>query len=561
MMKILYLVIILLNFSSSSSQKENAVKFLHDYNTNFVPFFKSITEAIWKQAINITNHNSKLRNEAKMKLTEEMTKLREDASKIDLTDADEDTKRQFRMLLTSKTSSNKTISKQLTEIGTAMSNIYSTGTISYDSNIIKSISIKGRVRKLRLSKHLIGIMAKSNNSDELLYVWKSWRDSVGPRVKDFYKDYVRLNNIGAKEHGFRDAGEYRRKQYEVDDLERIAEEFLKDMRSLYLELHGYVRYRLSKVYQDVVTEDGMIPAHLLGNMWAQSWGNIYKYVVPFPEEPTLDITPLLEANQTVNGMFKMAEGFFTSIGWPKLPRKFWTHSLFVEPQNRKVECHPSAWDFTDKENDEPDVRVKMCTKMTQSYFKTIHHELGHSYYQLLYWNQPIEYRDGANPGFHEAVGDTMVLSVQTPAHLKQIGLLSDISKTNEADINFLLKTALNVIAFLPFGYLMDKWMWDVYSGRIKPNEYNTKWWEYRMQYQGIKAPIERTENDFDPGAKMHIVSDVSYIRYFFAKILQFTFHKQACKLAEDTGPLHQCSIYRSKAAGDAFGEMLCSWKN
>jgi len=199
----------------------------------------------------------------------------------------------------------------------------------------------------------------------------------------------------------------------------------------------------------------------------------------------------------------------------------------------------------------------MCTKKTQDDFITIHHELGHIYYYLLYWNQSQEYRTGANPGFHEAVGDTLVLSVQTPNHLKEIGLLTNVSNSDEADINFLLKTAMERIAFLPFGYLMDQWMWGVYSGKIQPKDYNKVWWEMRLKYQGMKPPVERNDDtDFDPGAKYHIPADTPYIRYFFAHILQFTFHKRACDIAGKSSVLHRCSIFKSKEAGKALGDML-----
>jgi len=370
-----------------------------------------------------------------------------------------------------------------------------------------------------------------------------------------------VNNIGALENGYKDAGDYRRKSYEVDNIDAIAENFLTEMQPLYAELHGYVRYKLSKVYPGLVKDDDLIPAHLLGNLWAQTWEQTYRHVVPYPDEAALDATPYLKQRlKNVRGMFKEAEKFFVSIGWRHLPSTFWSRSMLEEPKKRKVECHASAWDFIHSDTDEPDVRIKMCTQTTQNDFNTVHHELGHTYYQMLYWDKPMVYREGANPGFHEAVGDVMSLSVQTPAHLKKVGLLGDISSTKEADINFLMKSALSNIAFLPFAFVMDKWMWGVYDGSITPQQYNTEWWKLRTKYQGIKPPVPRTENDFDPGAKMHTVGDVPYIRYYFARILTFTFHEHACRIAReetrDDGPLHHCSIYGSKRAGKALGKML-----
>jgi len=466
-------------------------------------------------------------------------------------------KRQFDFILTTSEPKDENVLKEYLKVATEMENIYSVGTIKYDPNIIKSITVEDGTTRLSLDKHLHDILAKSQDPEELLYVWKGWRDAVGPKLKDKYTEYVRLKNIGARENGFDDQGAYKRSWYETNGkLQEISETFWQELKPFYQEVHAYVRHRLSKVYKGLVKDGEAIPAHLLGNMWSQSWDNIFPLVTPFPDEPALDVTPALEKNYTVQDMFTKSEEFFTSIGWMKLPPSFWTKSLFVQPPDRNVTCHASAWDFKIKVNNSQDVRVKMCTKINQEDFVTIHHELGHIYYYLLYWNQPLEYRTGANPGFHEAVGDTLVLSIQTPGHLNKIGLLNKVSQTKEAELNFLLKTAMERITFLPFGYLMDQWMWGVYSGDIKPNDYNIKWWQMRLKYQGIKPPVSRTENDFDPGAKYHIPADTPYIRYFFAHILQFTFHKEACKAAGNTGPLHKCSIYESKEAGDALKKML-----
>jgi len=313
---------------------------------------------------------------------------------------------------------------------------------------------------------------------------------------------------------------------------------------------------MRNLYGHIVPDGEPIPAHLLGNMWSQSWVGLYKTIAPYQDEPSLDVTDQLKS-KGVMGMFKMAEEFFVSIGWPKLPPSFWQKSMFERPLGREAKCHASAWDFGVVNNGSQDVRVKMCTQINTADFSTIHHELGHIYYYLLYWYQDNMFRTGANPGFHEAVGDLMSLSVQTPNHLHQVGLLDEVVNNEKADINFLLQMAMKKIAFLPFGYLMDKWTWSVYDGSTTPAEYNTKWWELRTKYQGIKAPVSRNDAlDFDPGAKNHIGGNTPYIRYFFSHILQFTFHKHACKEAGHVGPLHKCSIYKSKKAGKRLGDML-----
>ncbi|XP_057302369.1 angiotensin-converting enzyme-like [Hydractinia symbiolongicarpus] len=537
----------------SNGQIKTAKEFIDWYNANIGELSYDSGNLAFIKATNLTDYNTKQSEKASVENSKLYSLIRQNASTYSLDGVDADTKRQYKLLLMTRTSKNESIVKKISEIGGKMETLYSTGKVTYDKNIIKSITKNTTTMTLG---DLVNIMKTSNDSKELLYVWKGWRDTLANKLKGLYKEYVHLNNIGAVENHYEDAGDYKRKIYEVNNLKEVAEEFWKELKPFYQEVHAYVRHRLTHVYPDLVKDTEPIPAHLLGNMWAQSWDNVYKHVIPFREEPKLDVTPALKKNYTVKQMFEKAEEFFVSIGWPKLPAGFWKKTLFVKPKDREVVCHASAWDFGVNTTDGPDVRVKMCTEKDQDNFITIHHELGHIYYYLLYWNQPSEYRTGANPGFHEAVGDTIVLSVQTPKHLKEIGLIDSVSTTNEADINFLLKTAMERIAFLPFGYLMDQWMWGVYSGDIKPEEYNKKWWEMRLKYQGIKPPVNRTENDFDPGAKYHIPADTPYIRYFFAHILQFTFHKHACRHANVKGPLHKCSIYNSTEAGKALGDML-----
>ncbi|XP_066914315.1 angiotensin-converting enzyme-like [Clytia hemisphaerica] len=556
---VLLLVIGIFVYGSSC---ENATEFLADYNANVAQKGYNSSQASWVKATNITTHNSKLSNAASKAYSDMAKKYRTRAKAVNMTGATADERRQFKLLLMTMTSSNASVVDSILEIGSNMENIYSEGCIPYDATIMKSVDPKGKTC-LSLDNYLNPTLAKSRDPKELLYIWEEWRKATGPKLKSLYKEYVRLNNIGAHENKFADAGDYKRKRYEVDDLKESAESFWNELKPFYLELHAFVRHRLAEYYEGEIEVDGPIPAHLLGNMWGQSWENVFDIVSPYKNEPKLDITPALQKDYDVDKMFKTAEEFFTSIGWQKLPKQFWTKSMLVKPEGRNVTCHASAWDFGVRNgpDNEPDVRVKMCTKIDQDDFITVHHELGHIYYDLLYWNQSNVYRDGANPGFHEAVGDVLALSVQTPTHLKKIGLLQNVSTTKEADINFLLKVAMERIAFLPFGYLMDQWMWNVYSGQIKYEDYNKAWWEMRLKYQGLKPPTNRSENDFDPGAKYHIPADTPYIRYFFAHILQFTFHKYACDAANVTVPLHQCSIYQSKEAGKLLGDMLTMGKS
>lgn len=399
------------------------------------------------------------------------------------------------------------------------------------------------------------IMTHSRDSGELLEAWKGWR-TISPPMKDKYAKMVELANEGAKNLGFKDTGAMWRSQYDMpaDDFSKELDRQFQQVKPLYEALQCHVRAKLTEHYgEEVMGNDGMIPAHLLGNMWAQTWSNVYDLVKPPAnvEGSPIDVTQLLqESDYDHLKMVETGEGFFTSLGLPKLPETFWSRSLFLKPKDREVVCHASAWDI----DNEDDIRIKMCIKVDQEDFVTIHHELGHNFYQRAYKDQSIIYRNGANDGFHEAIGDTVALSI-TPDYLHQIGLLDEVPKS-ESDLGMLMKMALDRVAFLPFGLMIDQWRWKVFNGEFSEDDYNKGWWQLRNHYQGVKAPVERTENDFDPGAKYHIPGGTPYTRYFLAHILEFQFHRELCKAAGYEGPLHNCSIYGNKEAGAKLIKML-----
>jgi peptidyl-dipeptidase A len=373
--------------------------------------------------------------------------------------------------------------------------------------------------------------------------------------KDFIR-FVELQNKGARQLGFKDTGALWRSKYDMSpdaftgELDRLWEQ----TRPLYLSLHAYVRKRLRGTYgPGLVPEKGPIPAHLLGNMWAQQWGNIEPLVAPLDADAGFDLTARLKEKKIDElEMVRYGERFFTSLGFEPLPKSFWERSLFVKPKDREVVCHASAWDV----DNDSDLRIKMCIEITAEDFSTIHHELGHSFYQRAYNQKPFLFRDGANDGFHEAIGDTIALSV-TPSYLKRIGLI-DQEPDPSRDIGLLLRMALDKIAFLPFGLLVDQYRWKIFSGEITPENYNRAWWDLRLKYQGVAPPRTRTEDDFDAGAKYHVAANVPYARYFLAHILQFQFHRALCQAAGQTGPLNRCSIYGSKEAGARLATMLAT---
>jgi len=398
------------------------------------------------------------------------------------------------------------------------------------------------------------IMRTSRDPKKLLDVWRGWH-TISPQMRTDYTRLVSLMNQGAKELGYSDVGALWRSSYDMppDAFAGEMDRLWGQVKPLYDSLHCYVRTSLSKKYgSDVVAPNGPIPAHLLGNIWAQEWGNIYDVVAPPRTSTGYDLTQILEKRKDIDPieMVRYGERFFTSLGFEKLPATFWERSQFVKPRDREVVCHASAWDIDNVD----DLRLKMCIEETAEDFTTIHHELGHNFYQRAYNRQPYLYKNSANDGFHEAIGDTIALSV-TPAYLVKVGLL-DKEPPASADIPLLLRDALDKIAFLPFGLLMDKWRWGVFSGQISPADYNKAWWQLRTQYQGIAPTGARGEELFDPGAKYHIPANVPYARYFLARILQFQFHRSLCETAGYKGPLNRCSIFENKEAGARLAKTL-----
>ncbi|MFZ6675032.1 M2 family metallopeptidase [Undibacterium sp. Xuan67W] len=397
------------------------------------------------------------------------------------------------------------------------------------------------------------IMAQSHDPAVLKDVWMGWHQQAS-KYKDSYVNYVAVSNKGAREMGFADTGALWRSQYDMssDAFEADTERLWQQVKPLYDSLHQYVRLKLRQTYgPDVVPLTGPIPAHLFGNMWSQSWENLYPTVKPQEQAASLDVGAVLkQRNIGAKAMAQYAEGFYTSLGMEKLPESFWQRSMLTKPRDREVVCHASAWDLDNL----TDVRIKMCINQTTEDFITIHHELGHIYYDLGYRKQPHLFKGGANDGFHEAIGDTVALSV-TPEYLKKIGLLSEVPDASQ-DIGVLLSRALEKVAFLPFGYLVDQWRWKVYSGKVAPKDYDKVWWELREKYQGIKRPAPMEVNGFDAGAKYHVPADTPYARYFIAHILQFQFHRGLCKEAGYIGPLNRCSIFEDKKAGAKYQAML-----
>ena len=423
-------------------------------------------------------------------------------------------------------------------------------------------STYGKGRATHKGKTITGddaeaLMGDLRNPAELKEIWQSWHENVGRPMRQDYTRMVEIANQGAKELGYADTGAMWRSNYDMspEEFSAMYDRLWAETKPLYDQLHCYTRTKLNQKYGNAVQPaSGPIRADLLGNMWAQEWGNIYDVVAPKGAgDIGYDLTDLLAKKKVdPTEMVRIGERFYTSLGMAPLPQTFWSRSQIVRPQGREVVCHASAWDLDNKD----DLRIKMCTKVNADDFVTIHHELGHNFYQRAYNQQPYLYLNGANDGFHEAIGDFIALSV-TPEYLVQIGLL-DRNKVPDAskDTGLLLRQAMDKVAFLPFGLLVDKWRWGVFDGSITPANYNQAWVGLKQQYQGITPPVQRSEQDFDPGAKFHIPGNTPYARYFLARILQFQFYKAACDMSGWKGPLHRCSFYGNKEVGQRLDAML-----
>ena len=524
---------------------ENAVEFVADSEQQLAELMQESERMAWVHSNFITEDTEQLSATASSKFTGLQVELAAGAARYNnVEDIDGDTRRKLNILrsgITIPAPRDAVKTAEQAEIGVKLAGMYGKGEYCYANGACLNLGL------------LSDIMAESRDADALLEAWNGWR-KISPPMKDLYARQVELANEGAAELGFSDLGTMWRSAYDMppEDFPAELDRLWTDVKPLYEALHCHVRAKLGEQYgTDLVPRDGPIPAHLLGNMWAQDWSNIYPLVAPPETVASYDLSAILkERGFDAITMVRAGEAFFSSLGFEELPDTFWQRSLFVKPKDRDVVCHASAWDLDEKD----DLRIKMCIKINAEDFKTIHHELGHNYYQRAYNKETHLYRDSANDGFHEAVGDTIALSI-TPEYLQKIGLLENVPDAS-GDISLLMKRALEGIAFLPFGLMVDQWRWKVFAGDVGPEDYNDLWWQLREKYQGVKSPNKRPVDAFDAGAKFHVPGNTPYTRYFLARFLQFQFHRTLCEIAGDEGPIHRCSIYGNKQAGKRLNAML-----
>ncbi|WP_375204082.1 M2 family metallopeptidase [Hyphococcus sp.] len=527
-----------------------AAAFIERVETWMKEFGEYSSRINWVNETNITFDTEWLNTQVATQSTEMGVKFANEAKRFNGVDLPQDMRRKIERIKVNvnlPAPERPGAAAQLAEINTRMISTYATGKIDLDGEMKPGVDLEEMMGTVR-------------DPQKLQEIWTKWREitvaenDAGATMRDDYARMVEIANEGAAELGFADAGAKWRSQYDMTpaEFEAEADRLWAQVKPLYDEMHCHVRAKLNERYgDDIVPLDQPIRADLLGNMWAQSWSNIYDMVAPGNADPGYDLTQLLVSNgYDAVKMVKAGEQFFTSLGIEPMPDTFWERSQITKPRDREVVCHASAWNIDARD----DLRIKMCTKVNADDFQTVHHELGHNVYQRAYKDQSPIYQDGANGGFHEAIGDFVALSI-TPSYLTEIGLLEDEPDASK-DIGLLMAQALDRVAFLPFGLIMDKWRWQVFSGELTPETYNDGWWELRTRYQGIRPPVDRGGRYFDPGAKYHIPANVSYERYYIARILQFQFHKAACEQAGWEGPLHRCSIYGSKEVGEKFNAMM-----
>ncbi|KAL3836510.1 hypothetical protein ACJMK2_021936 [Sinanodonta woodiana] len=546
-MRILELVVavlILPTGMSVGSHEEDARLWLQQYDLQASQIYRQVTLAEWTYSTDFTDQNEQLlMNALVMKASFERNAAVKVAEFDWVRFGSEDIKRQMKIISDIGVSAMPDISKyrRLHELVIQQKKIYNTAEVCFNED--RCMSLHPGLRRL---------YAESRNESDLRRAWQLWRDQTGSKMRGMYEELAVLQNEAVSYIGYPNMAEYWLSRYESSTFESELEDIRKQVRPLYGMLHTYVKHQLWHQYgRKLFPISGHIPAHLLGNMWAENWMNVIDVVKPYPGLQKIDITSSLRSETyTVRKMFEAAENFFVSLGFDRLSKSFWTNSVFTHPRGGSDCETPARYHYMN------DVRIKMCAEVTMEDYLRIHRELGHIYYHLHSQGLPVSFRDGANIGLHDAVGGAISLSVQTPSYLHTLGLLKSLSFDVKNDINFLLDVALQTIAFMPFGYLVDKWRGSVFRGQILPSDYNAMWWKLRCEFQGVSPPVPRSESDFDPGSHYHVTGNEPYTRFFVGFILQFQFHKALCLVSNHTGPLHACNIYDSKEAGTRLRNML-----
>ncbi|UHQ18277.1 M2 family metallopeptidase [Lysobacter sp. KIS68-7] len=556
---------------------ETADQFIARVNNEIRAGYPELTSAQWLSSTYITDDSELVAAKANERNLAQLRGWIEQSKKFEGQPMSPDTARAIMLLKTQVSMPPPKDPKQLaelTKLASKLEGMYGKGTYCKGA---------GPQQQCRQLGELEDVLRTNRDYDAQLDAWQGWHSTAQPMRKD-YTRFAELLNVGARDMGYADTGELWRSGYDMTPAQFAAEtdRLWAQVKPLYEQLHCYARTQLTAKYGDRgAVAGGMLPAHLMGNMWQQDWSNLWDMLQPYANAGDLDVTAKLQDIQrqqynlalakhtgnptasdladmqvaanlaTAKAMTERAQDFYTSMGLPKLPASYWEKTQFIKPRDREVVCHANAWDM----NMAGDVRTKMCIKPNEEDFTTIYHELGHVYYYMAYNKLPPIFQTGAHDGFHEAIGDTIVLAM-TPDYMQSIGLVGEQQQSDQALINAQMRMALAKVAFLPFGLMIDRWRWGVFDGTIKPENYNQAWWDLKAKYQGVAPATARGEEFFDAGAKYHVPGNTPYTRYFLSHILQFQFYKALCDAAGYKGPLYACSFYGNKAAGAKFEAML-----
>ena len=568
----------------SAAAGETADQFVARVNAELKAAYPEQTSAQWLSSTFINDDSQRIAAKSNERALAQLNQWIEQAKAFEGTPMSADSQRALKLLkLMTSMPAPRDPQKlaELTTIAARMEGMYGAGSFCTG---------EGDAKKCRQLGELEDVLRSSRDYDAQLEAWQGWHTIAKPMRQDYMR-FVELVNQGSREMGFADAGAMWRSGYDMpaDEFAAETDRLWGQVQPLFEQLHCYTRDKLTQAYgvDRGQVAGGLLPAHLMGNMWQQDWGNLWDMLEPYKGVGSLDITAALEqqyqrdlgAAQYKRGpgasvqarfeaqreaqlavarqMTERAQEFYTSLGMRKLPDSYWANTQFIKPLDRDVVCHASAWDMNmgGADGKSPDVRTKMCIKPNEEDFTTIYHELGHIYYDLAYNHQPPLFQGGANDGFHEAIGDTIVLAM-TPRYLQSIGLVDGQAQSEQALINAQMRMALAKVAFLPFGLMIDRWRWGVFDGSITPDHYNQAWWELKAKYQGVAPASARGEEFFDAGAKYHVPGNTPYTRYFLSHILQFQFYKSLCEAAGHTGPLYECSFHGNAEAGRKFQTML-----
>lgn len=530
-----------------NSDENEAKAFLAAYNKEYAPLLNKFTVATWNWETNITDYNAKIAEMVGDDLGAYHAKATKKALRFDTTRFSEETRRQLTSFKSVGLGGKD--ARELSHVLNQMKQIYGSFQACRDD------PITGTHKCYNLEPELTDLMAQTGDYDDHLWAWKTWHEGVGRQLRPLYLRYVDLTNKQARLNGFEDYGDQWRHNYDTTELEVIVKNLYQQVEPLYKQLHAYIRRQLYRTYgAENISLTGTLPAHLLGDMWGRFWLNLNGISQPYPDKPSSDPSDeMRRQNYTVDRMFRMGDEFYRSMGLKGVPHTFWNLSMLEKPADRDVMCHATAWDF----NDARDFRIRMCSRVVFEDFQTVHHELGHIQYFMQYASQPIAFREGANDGFHEAIGELMAMSVSTTKHLKAVGLLTIDDEDQDVDMNFLLFQALQTVSTLPFHLVQDTWRWKMFRGEIAEDKLNDEYWAEKARVVGVSPPVSRNSaHDLDAAAIYHVSNDYDMIRYFMRTFFQYQFAEVLCNASGHTGPLFKCDLYNSKEAGTALARML-----